>query len=121
MGGGPAGDLLLLIHVQPHPHFRREGDDLHLDVPITIGEAYRGEKIKIPTPDGEVTLKVPALTQSGHVTRLRGKGVARKGKDAGDLYVKFIVHVPTVDDPEVAKAVEVLAAKVPDPRTGLHF
>lgn len=121
MGGGPAGDLLLTIHVTPHPHFRREGDDLHLDVPITIGEAYRGEKIRVPTPDGEVTLKVPPRTQSGQVTRLRGKGVARKGKEAGDLYVKFVVHVPTIDDPEVAKAVDALADKVPDPRTGLHF
>jgi curved DNA-binding protein len=121
VGGGPSGDLLLTIHVTPHPLFKREGDDLYLDVPVTIGEAYRGEKIKIPTPDGEVTLKVPARTQSGQMTRLRGKGVARKGKGAGDLYVKFIVHVPTSDDPEVAKAVEVLDAKVDDPRGGLKF
>jgi curved DNA-binding protein len=121
-GGGPAGDLLLTIHVTPHPFFKRDGDDLHVDVPVTIGEAYRGEKIRVPTPDGEVTLKVPKHTQSGHVTRLRGKGVARKGKDTGDLYVKFIVHVPTEDDPEVAKAVDVLAAKMTeDPRVGLHF
>ena len=121
VGGGPNGDLFLVIHVTPHPLFKREGDDLHLDVPVTIGEAYRGEKIKIPTPDGEVTLKVPARTQSGQVTRLRGKGVARKGKEAGDLYVRFIVHVPTVDDPEVAQAVDVLASKVPDPRGELKF
>ncbi|APR83380.1 DnaJ-class molecular chaperone CbpA [Minicystis rosea] len=121
MNGGPAGDLLLTIHVTPHPHFRREGDDLHLDVPITLAEAYRGEKIRIPTPDGEVTLKVPPRTQSGQVTRLRGKGVTRKGKEPGDLYVKFIVHVPTSDDPEVAKAIDVLAPTVPDPRTGLSF
>jgi curved DNA-binding protein len=121
-GGGPAGDLLLTIHVTPHPFFKRDGDDLHLDVPVTLGEAYRGEKIRIPTPDGEVTLKVPKHTQSGSVTRLRGKGVTRKGKDAGDLYVKFIVHVPTEDDPEVAQAVDVLAARMTeDPRTGLHF
>ena len=121
-GGGPAGDLLLTIHVTPHPFFEREGDDLHLDVPVTLGEAYRGEKIRVPTPDGEVTLKVPARTQSGQVTRLRGKGVARKGKEPGDLYVKFIVHVPTEDDPEVAQAVDVLAAKMTgDPRAGLMF
>ena len=88
---------------------------------MTLGEAYLGEKIRVPTPDGEVTLKVPARTQSGNVTRLRGKGVARKGKEPGDLYVKFVVHVPTSDEPEVAKAVEVLASKVPDPREGLHF
>lgn len=121
MGGGPAGDLLLTIHVTPHPHFKREGDDLHLEVPITLAEAYRGEKIRVPTPDGEVTLKVPPRTQSGQITRLRGKGVARKGKEPGDLYVKFIVHVPTVDDPEVAKAIDALADKVGEPRAGLHF
>jgi curved DNA-binding protein len=120
-GGGPPGDLLLTIHVTPHPFFKREGDDLHVDVPITIAEAYKGEKIKIPTPDGEVTLKVPARTQSGQVTRLRGKGVTRKGKEPGDLYVRFIVHVPTTDDPEVAKAIDVLASHVGDPRGGLHF
>jgi len=121
-GGGPAGDLLLTIHVTPHPFFKREGDDLHVEVPVTLGEAYRGEKIRVPTPDGEVTLKVPKHTQSGNVTRLRGKGVTRKGKEPGDLYVRFIVHVPTVDDPEVAAAVEVLAAKMTgDPREGLLF
>jgi curved DNA-binding protein len=120
-GGAAAGDLLLVLHVTPHPFFKREGDDLTLDVPITIGEAYRGEKVKVPTPDGEVTLKVPPRTQSGQVTRLRGKGVARKGKEAGDLYVKFIVHVPTLDDPEVARAVDVLALTMDDPRVGLKF
>ena len=121
MGGGPAGDLILHIHVTPHPFFRREGDDLHLDVPITVGEAYRGEKIRIPTPDGEVVLKVPPRTQTGQVMRLRGKGVARKGKDAGDLYVRFLVHVPTNDDPEVEKAVELLEKHMRDPRSDLRF
>ncbi|EYF03917.1 DnaJ C-terminal domain-containing protein [Chondromyces apiculatus] len=120
-GGGPPGDLILHIHVTPHPHFRREGDDLHLDVPITIGEAYRGEKIRIPTPDGEVMLKVPPRTQTGQVMRLRGKGVARKSKEAGDLYVRFLVHVPTDEDPEVEKAVAVLEQRMSDPRRDLHF
>jgi curved DNA-binding protein len=119
--GGPPGDLRITVHVNPHPLFKREDDDLHLDLPITLAEAYRGEKVKIPTPDGEVTLKVPARTQSGTMTRLRGKGVARKGKDAGDLYVRFIVYVPTEDDPEVAKAIDLLADKVPDPRVGMKF
>jgi curved DNA-binding protein len=119
--GGPNGDLVLVVHVTPHELFERDGDDLHVDVPVTLGEAYLGAKIKVPTPDGEVTLKVPPRTQSGSVTRLRGKGVARKGKEAGDLYVKFIVHVPTDDDPEVAAAMEKLATKVPDPRTKLRF
>lgn len=121
LGGGPPGDLLLTIHVRPHPHFKREGDDLYLDVPVSIGEAYRGDKVRVPTPDGEVTLKVPARTQTGQVTRLRGKGVARKGKEPGDLYVRFLVHVPTVEDDEVAKAVELLDARVGDVRGPLRF
>lgn len=120
-GGGPNGDLVLVVHVTPHERFEREGDDLHLDVPVTLGEAYLGAKIKVPTPDGEVTLKVPPRTQSGKMTRLRGKGVARKGKEPGDLYVRFIVHIPTGDEPEVVAAMEALADKVEDPRTELKF
>jgi len=96
--GGPSGDLILLVHVQEHPMLSRKGDDLHLDVPITLKEAYRGAKITIPTIDGSVNVKVPPETQSGTVLRLRGKGVARKGKEAGDLYVHFQVRVPTSPD-----------------------
>ncbi|HVY48542.1 MAG TPA: DnaJ C-terminal domain-containing protein [Minicystis sp.] len=121
LGGGPPGDLLVTVHVLPHPFFKREGDDLYLDLPVTLGEAYRGDKIRIPTPEGEVTLKVPPHTQTGALTRLRGKGIARKGKEPGDLYVRFLVHVPTTDEPEVQRAVEVLASKVPNPRVGLKF
>jgi curved DNA-binding protein len=121
MGGAPPGDLLLVIHVTPHPLFKREGDDLHLEVPITIGEAYKGAKIKVPTPTGEVTLKVPPRTQTGHVMRLRGKGVAKKGKEPADLYVRFLVQVPTVEDPEVAKAIEAIEATMSDPRGDLRF
>lgn len=121
LGGGAPGDLILHIHVTPHPYFKREGDDLHLDVPITLGEAYRGDKIRIPTPDGEVTLKVPPRSQTGRVMRLRGKGVTRKGREPGDLYVRFLVHVPTDEDPEVAQAVEVLDRHIGDPRGDLKF
>jgi curved DNA-binding protein len=120
-GGGPAGDLILHIHVRPHALFRREGDDLHLEVPITIGEAYKGAKIKVPTPHGDVTLKVPARAQSGQVTRLRGKGVARRGKEPGDLYVKFVVLYPSDEDAEVDAAIETLERRMKDPRGGLRF
>jgi curved DNA-binding protein len=119
--GGPPGDLVLVVHVTPHPFFKREGDDLHLEVPITLVEAYKGGKIRIPTPDGEVTLKVRPRTQSGQVTRLRGKGVARKGKEPGDLYVRFMVQVPTSDAPEVAEAIDALDIPGPDPREGIRF
>lgn len=118
---GTPGDLLLTVHVAAHPYFKRDGDDLSLDLPITIAEAYEGAKVRVPTPDGEVTLKVPPRTQSGQVSRLRGKGVARKGKPPGDLYVRFLVHIPTSDDEAVAKAVATLKDHVGDPRVGISF
>ena len=92
---GPRGDLVLTVHVTPHPHFRREGDDLHLDLPITLAEAHHGGKVRVPTPEASVNLKVPEGTQSGQVVRLRGKGVARKGRPAGDLYVHFLIQIPS--------------------------
>ena len=120
--GGPAGDLILDIHVEPHPHFRREGDDLHLDLPITLAEAYHGAKVKVPTVDGAVTLKVPPRTQSGNILRLRGKGVARKGKAPGDLYVHFLAHVPTSTAPEVGELIDSLAKhQAEDPREGIKL
>jgi curved DNA-binding protein len=108
-GGGPRGDLVLTVHVTPHPHFRREGDDLHLDLPVTLAEAYHGAKVRVPTVDASVNLKVPEGTQSGQVVRLRGKGVARKGRTAGDLYVHFMVQIPAERDAEVASLVDQLA------------
>jgi curved DNA-binding protein len=118
--GGPPGDLLLEIHVEPHAHFRREGDDLHLTLPITVAEAYQGAKVKVPTIDGAVSLKVPPHSQSGSVVRLRGKGVAKKGREPGDLYVHFAVQVPTKDDPKLAALVEQIAAfQEGDPREGI--
>jgi curved DNA-binding protein len=102
--GGPPGDLLITVKVQRHPHFERDGLDLKLDLPLTPGEAFEGAKVSVPTPDGEVTLKVPKGTQSGQVTRLRGKGVQRKGK-VGDLFVRFLVRLPQNPSKAVAKAI----------------
>ncbi len=119
--GGPSGDMILEIHVEPHRFFRREGDDLHLDVPVTVAEAYQGAKVKVPTIDGAVTLKVAARTQSGTVVRVRGKGVVRKDKTPGDLYVHYQVHVPTGDDPELHSIMEKLALLQPeDPRRDIR-
>ena len=102
--GGPQGDLVLLLHVRPHSLFRREGDDLHLDVPIRVSEAVRGTKVKVPTFEGPVAVKVPPGTQSGTVLRVRGKGISRKGRPQGDLYVRFMVHVPHArNDQEAAQ------------------
>lgn len=107
--GGPRGDLVLTIHVTPHPYFRREGDDLHLDLPVTVAEAYQGARVKVPTVEAPVTLKIPERTQSGSVVRLRGKGVAKKGRPAGDLYVHFLVHIPGDESPELSQLIDRIA------------
>ena len=115
--GGPRGDLILTIHVKPHPHFRREGDDLHLDLPLALHEAYFGAKVRVPTFDGSVTLKVPERTQGGTVMRVRGKGVTRKGHTPGDLYVHFQVRIPTGNGADLTSIFEKLAEhQKEDPR-----
>lgn len=120
--GGPSGDLILLIHVEHHPFFRLEDDDLHLDLPITIAEAYFGAKVKVPTIDGSVQLKVPERTQSGSRLRLRGKGVTKKGKPAGDLYVHFQVRVPTDASPDLNELMEKLGEfQKDDPRADVKL
>ena len=121
--GGPAGDLLLTVRVQPHPFFERDGLDLKLDLPLSPGEAFDGAKVNVPTPDGEVQLKVPKGTQSGQVTRLRGKGVVRKDK-VGDLYVRFLVRLPATPSKAVAKAITELdeaLMKEPSLRAGIKL
>jgi len=119
VNGGPPGDLLLEIEVLSHEHFTRDGDDLYLDLPVTLVEAYQGAKIGVPTPHGEVKLTVPKGAQSGQKLRLRGKGVQRKGKPPGDLYVRFLVTYPTSD--AIAEAVEAISGHVGSPREGLSF
>jgi len=103
--GGPPGDLYLVVHVQPHPFLKREGDDLHLEVPVTVGEAMAGGSITVPTIDGEVKLKIPPRSQSGQTLRLRGKGAVNpKTKRKGDLMVKLTVKVPQTDDAAILQA-----------------
>jgi curved DNA-binding protein len=121
MSGGPRGDMVLTIKVKAHPLFERDGDDLWLELPITIAEAYRGAQIRVPTPHGGVKLSVPAGAQGGQKMRLRGKGIQRRGREPGDLYVRFVVRYPTDDDPEVEGAIDKLADKVVDPRKDIRF
>jgi curved DNA-binding protein len=119
--GGPAGDLVLTIRVQPHPHFERDGLDLYLDLPISVGEAYRGAKIRVPTPQGDVTLTVPAHAQSGQALRLKERGVKR-GEKVGDLYVRFQVRLPEGESKELTRAIEVLdKATSPELRASIRF
>ncbi len=119
--GGPPGDLLLSIRVAKHPHFERSGLDLYLDLPVTIGEAYRGAKVRVPTPDGPITLTVPKHAQSGQVARLKGRGVKRK-TETGDLYIRFQIKLPTTTSDELDAAVTTLeAAMAGDVRADVHF
>lgn len=105
--GGQPGDLYLLIHVKPHPILKREGDNLHIEVPITVGEAMAGGTITIPVTEGRVQLKVPPKSQSGQTLRLKGKGAVNlKTKKKGDLMVRLNVKVPRTDDKEILEAVE---------------
>lgn len=99
-GGGPPGDLLLTISIRAHPVLSREGDDLTMDVPITIWEALSGARIEVPTLDGMVRIKVPPNVGSGRRLRLRGKGAPRRDGSRGDLYVFVRPTVP--DEPSEA-------------------
>jgi curved DNA-binding protein len=119
--GGPSGDLIIAIRVRPHPYFERDGLDLYLDLPISVGEAYDGAKVRVPTPGGPVTLSVPPHAQSGQVVRLKGKGVARKSQH-GDLYVRFLVRLPDGESEAIQKAVAVLNEATPASlRDEIHF
>lgn len=93
--GGPPGDLYVVLHVQPHDIFERDGDDLICDVPISFVQAALGAEIEVPTLTGKAQIKIPAGTQSGTVFRLKGKGVKNvQGHGNGDLHVRVNVEVP---------------------------
>lgn len=95
VGGGHAGDLLIKIAVRHHPHFKRKGDDLTVQVPVTFGEAALGTKIEVPTIDGFAAMKLPAGTQGGQRFKLSGKGfINPKTKERGDQFVEIKVAVP---------------------------
>lgn len=93
--GGPAGDALISVHIEPHPLFRREGRDIHLTLPITLREAVLGAKIPVATPAGSVNMTVPPNTESGRQLRLRGRGVA--AATPGDLYVTLQIAATEAD------------------------
>lgn len=98
--GGPPGDALVTVTVAPHPWFRREGDDIHLDLPVTLAEAVLGVKARVPTIDGAVMLTVPKGANNGTRLRLKGKGVPAHGKGPrGDQYVTLRIALPESPDP----------------------
>ena len=109
IGGGPKGDLWVNLRVRPHRLFRREGRDLHFDLPVSVLEAMRGAEIEVPTLDGRVQLRVPVGTHSGTRLRLRGKGVPDpKGGAPGDLYAVVQIRVPRGLDEDALRTLDVL-------------
>ena len=114
-GGGPAGDLLVEVGVTPHRLFSRKGDDIHLDLPVTLAEAVLGGKVPVPTLTGTVMVAVPAGANTGTVLRLKGKGI--KG---GDQYVTLKVTLPERPDEELADFLRRWSVDHPyDPRTAM--
>lgn len=99
-GGAPAGDARVELEVRPHRLFRRDGDDIRLELPISLAEAVLGGKVEVPTPAGPVTMTVPKGSTTGKVLRLRGKGVPRADGSRGDMYVELQV-MPPENDPEL--------------------
>ncbi len=98
--GGPPGDLYIVPRVRAHPLLIRTGNDLTLDLPITIGEALNGGMVEVPTPMGRVKVIIPDGAQSGQLLRIRGKGVrAHDKRPAGDLYLRLMIRVPKVPLP----------------------
>ena len=97
-GKGGFGDALIHVEIKPDSSFRRHGDDIHLDLPITLTEAVLGARIKVPTPTGEVTMAVPKGSNTGTKLRLRGKGAPRHGGGHGDQLVTLRVVLPKESD-----------------------
>jgi DnaJ-class molecular chaperone len=117
---GSSGDALITINVAPHPLFKPDGDDLRLELPITLYEAVLGGKVRVPTLDGVVELAIPAGTNSGRTFRLKGKGLKAKSR-AGDLLATVRVTLPDHVDDEFKELMKSWRDKKPyDPRGNLE-
>jgi len=113
--GGP-GDALIEVEVRPDPRFTRDGDDISLELPISLSEAVLGGKVRVPTPTGDVTMTVPKVANTGTTMRLRGKGAPRHGGGHGDEFVKLKVVLPKGSDPELEAFVSTWDRKAFNPR-----
>lgn len=120
--GGPAGDLILILTVSPHPYYRRSGQNLLLTLPVTLSEAALGAKVDVPTPNGTITLSVPPGSSGGRKLRLKGQGVQSKEGAAGDLIIELQIILPTEWDEEAKKMLRQIEETHPlDPRAGLAW
>jgi DnaJ-class molecular chaperone len=126
-GGGPPGDALIEVHIAPHPFFHREGDDIHVELPVGLAEAVLGARVSVPTVTGPVTMTIPQGSDTGTRLRLRGKGIHRKrrgpqttGDTTGDQYVTLKVMIGASDDPALAEFLKGWAEAHPtDPRRAM--
>jgi DnaJ-class molecular chaperone len=117
--GGTAGDALITVRVAPHPHFKVEGANLRVEVPITLYEAVLGGKVRVPTLDGAVELAIPAGTNAGRTFRLKGKGMKTKA-GTGDLFATVRIVLPERSDPELEELMRAWQEEKPyNPRRDL--
>ncbi len=121
IGGGPAGDLLVEVSIGEHRHFARRGDDILLDLPVTLTEAVLGGRVEVPTPAGPVAMKVPKGSNTGTVLRLKGRGVKRRDGTRGDAFATLRIVLPDAPDAELeAFAERWEAGKAQNPRAGME-
>lgn len=114
--GEPAGDALIELRVLSHPFYRREGDDIRFDLPISLPEAVNGGKIRVPTPTGPVVASVPENSSSGRTLRLKGKGVAKGSGSRGDAFATLKIVLPDKPDQDLKDFVSHWQAGAYDPR-----
>lgn len=112
-GPGGAGDALIEISVKPHAIYRREGQNLVMDVPVSVPDAVLGGKVTAPTPDGNVSLSIPKGANSGQTLRLKGKGIPDAKGKRGDLLARLVVTLPDEPDAELEKFAKTWQAKRP--------
>ena len=121
-GKGPPGDILITIHVAPHPYFTRKGNHLYVRLPLTLGEAADGAKIDVPTPTGAVKLTIPPGATTGTKFRIKGHGVAAAGGSPGDLFAEAQIVMPKKLDPADRQLLRQLDERYPqNPRRDLRW
>ena len=113
VGGAPPGDLYVKVEIEPHPLVRAEGEDLYLDLPVTVAEALYGAMVEVPTFQGSLKVKVPAGSQSGRKLRLKGRGIPKAGGGSGDLYLVLSIRLPTEieEDEDLRRATDTLETR----------
>lgn len=121
VAGGPAGDALVTIQIKPHPLFRRDGDNLRLDVPVTLYEAVLGARIKVPTLAGHVVLNVPKAANGGQVLRIKERGIIRKDGQKGDILATLRITLPDDESLDLQNMMQVWRDQRPYKVRGAAF